>query len=146
MITPYFAHWALPGLLAHGDAAFVLDEYRLAWGWALDQGLTTWPEVFDLRWSHCHAWSGCPTWQLTRHLLGLQPRQDLGPGHCRLAVGHNPLNQAAGRVPFSGGTVDIEWTRTGSHLAYRLRADRDLVIDGRPLRAGQLLEVDLPGA
>ncbi len=146
MITPYFAHWALPGLLAHGDAAFVLDEYRLAWGWALDQGLTTWPEVFDLRWSHCHAWSGCPTWQLTRHLLGLQPRQDLGPGHCRLAVGRNPLNQAAGRVPFAGGAVDIEWTRTGSNLAYRLRADRELVIDGRPLRAGQLLEVDLPGA
>ena len=145
LITPYFAHWALPGLLAHGDAAFVLDEYRRAWGWALDQGLTTWPEVFDLRWSHCHAWSGCPTWQLSRHLLGLQPRQDLGPGHCHIAVGRNPLPSAAGRVPFAGGIADISWERHDQQLDFRLRADRDLVVDGRALPAGTTLELDLPG-
>ena len=144
LITPYFAHWALPGLLAHGDAAFVLDEYRLAWGWALDQGLITWPEVFDLRWSHCHAWSGCPTWQLTRHLLGFQPRQDVGPGHCEIAVGNNPLAHAAGRVPFAGGNVDITWRRSGQHLDYQLSADLDLVVDGLALRAGVPLELELP--
>ena len=79
LITPFFSHFALSALWEHGEADFVLDQYRTCWGWALDQGLTTWPEVFDLRWSHCHQWSGCPTWQLTRYVLGVWPRQDLGP-------------------------------------------------------------------
>jgi alpha-L-rhamnosidase len=37
-------------------------------------------EVFDTRWSHCHPWAGCPTWQMSRYLLGLHPRLDRGPG------------------------------------------------------------------
>ncbi len=78
LITPFFSHFALPVLWEYDEGEFVLDQYRSCWGWALDQGLTTWPEVFDLRWSHCHQWSGCPTWQLTRYVLGISPRRDLG--------------------------------------------------------------------
>jgi len=145
LITPYFAHWSLPGLIAHGDMDFVLDEYRRAWGWALDQGLTTWPEVFDLRWSHCHAWSGCPTWQLSRGLLGLHPRQDLGPGHCAVAVATNRLPGAAGRVPFAGGHCDIAWERRDGAIDYRLTPSVEITVGARVIGAGETVRMRLPG-
>ena len=59
-MTPYFCHFAFDALLQNGETDFVLSQYRKCWGWALDQGVTTWLEVFDTRWSHCHDWSGCP--------------------------------------------------------------------------------------
>ena len=65
---------------------FVLDQYRKCWGWILSEGRTTLLEVFDTRWSHCHQWSACPTWQLSRYGLGLHPRFDWGADHFDLAV------------------------------------------------------------
>ena len=50
-------------LFESGEADFVLDQYRACWGWALGEGRTTWVEVFDTRWTHCHQWAGAPTWQ-----------------------------------------------------------------------------------
>ena len=47
-------------------------------GWALQQS-PTWLEVFDVRW-RLHSWGGCPTWQLSRFLLGLAPF-DVGSRH-----------------------------------------------------------------
>lgn len=103
LMTPFFSHFALDGLWRGGHGDFVLDQYRRCWGWALNEGLTTWPEVFDLRWSHCHQWSGCPTWQLSRYVLGLSPRFDVGGDlyefhgkPCRLAW-------AEGRLPGKNG-------------------------------------------
>ncbi|EQD68886.1 alpha-L-rhamnosidase, partial [mine drainage metagenome] len=72
LITPYFSYYAFPPLIESGEMDFVLDQYRACWGWALDQGLTTQPEVFDLNWSHCHIWASSPTAQLTQYVLGLQ--------------------------------------------------------------------------
>jgi len=86
LISPYFCHFAFPPLIERGEMDFVLDQYRRCWGFALEEGRTTWIEVFDTRWSHCHQWSGCPTWQLSRYVLGLHPRFDLGPFHYLLKM------------------------------------------------------------
>jgi len=51
----------------------------------LDQGASTWWEVFDDLWSRCHLWSSAPTWQMSRYLLGLSPRFDWGDGQFDLA-------------------------------------------------------------
>ncbi len=122
LITPYFAHYALPLLIEHGEMSFVLEQYRKCWGWALGQGLTTWPEVFDLRWSHCHQWAGCPTWQLSRYSLGLQPRYDLGKHNYELKLFPGSLQKANGLVPLPGGegVIRIEWSRDRDGLRYHL--------------------------
>ena len=129
LITPYFAHFALPELIERGEMDFVLDQYRKCWGWALGDGRTTWLEVFDTRWSHCHQWAGCPTWQLSRHVLGLWPRADLGAGHFDLAPIVGSLRSASGRVPLpsSEQTINVSWHREGDELIYLLQTPTPLV-------------------
>jgi hypothetical protein len=122
LITPYFAHYALPLLIEDGQMSFVLEQYRTCWGWALRQGLTTWPEVFDLRWSHSHQWAGSPTWQMSRYALGLQPRYDLGKHHYELKLFPGSLQKANGVLPLPGeeGGIKIAWSRDHDGLHYHL--------------------------
>ncbi len=128
LITPYFAHYAFPPLIERGEMDFVLDQYRTCWGWALGEGRTTWVEVFDTRWTHCHQWAGCPTWQLSRYVLGLHPRFDLGRNHFVLNVKAGSLRSARGAMPLPDGSglVRVEWTREGGELHYRLVSDRPI--------------------
>lgn len=113
LITPYFAYYAFPELYATGETDFLLDQYRHCWGWALDNGLTTQPEVFDLGWSHCHVWAASPTAQMSKYLLGLQPQFNKGPNHFDLTLRPGTLAHASGAIPFPNGTgaVHIRWHR-----------------------------------
>lgn len=142
-MTPYFMHFALAALLDRSEVDFVLDQYRKCWGWALGEGRTTWLEVFDTRWSHCHEWSGCPTWQLTRYVLGLRPRFDLGADTYELAPRPGSLRSASGRVPIPGGeAVAISWTREATELKLCLSAPRSITVRlaGRELRGTEFTE------
>ncbi len=81
-------------------------------------------EVFDPRWSHCHQWSGPPTWQLTRYVVGLVPRFDLGARRFMLDPRPGSLMRAEGRVPVPGqdDQVLVAWTRDGGDLVVRIAA------------------------
>ena len=116
LMTPYFQHFAFAALLNHGETDFVLNQYRKCWGWALGDGRTTWLEVFDIRWSHCHEWSGCPTWQLSRYILGLRPRFDLGALVFDLNIQPGNLKKASGEFPIDGGAVHVQWTKVGKSI------------------------------
>lgn len=117
VLTPYFCHFSFAALLDNGEIDFVLNQYRKSWGWALKKGLTTWPEVFDLRWSHCHEWSGAPTWQLTHYVLGIRPRFDLGENTFEFAPTTGKLSRASGTYPLpKGGELKVGWTREGNRL------------------------------
>jgi hypothetical protein len=126
LVTPYFAHFALDALIRAGETDFVLDQYRRSWGWMLAQGLTTLAEVFDLRWSHCHQWSACPTWQMSRYLLGLCPRFDRGTGHYELELKPGSMRAASGVVPVNGtdDRIRIAWRRKGRSIRYTIDATR----------------------
>ncbi len=130
LITPYFAHYVFPLLIERGQMDFVLDQYRTCWGWMLDGGFTTLLEVFDTRWSHCHQWSGCPTWQLSRYVLGLNPRHDLRPRHYELCLTPGSLQHARGRVPLpEGGEIAINWRRTGAErIEYAIESPAPLTL------------------
>lgn len=130
LITPYFGHYALPELIEHGGMDFVLDQYRVCWGWALDDDRTTWLEVFDPRWSHCHQWAGCPTWQLSRYLLGLRPRFDLGEMHYDLSLHTGSLLQAQGTLPIAGRNevISLSWSKDAAGLHYTLRTPIPLTL------------------
>ena len=134
IITPYFAHYAFPPLIEHGQMDFVLDQYRKCWGWALEDGRTTWLEVFDTRWGYCHEWSGCPTWQLSRYVLGLQPRYDLGVDHFTMNLQPGSLPKAEGSIPIGmgKGMVHVKWTRERDGIHYRIETDRPIYVHGIP--------------
>lgn len=136
LITPYFAHFAFPALIERGELPFVLKQYRKCWGWALGIESGTWLEVFDPRWSHCHQWAGCPTWQLSQALLGLRPRFDLGERVFELAPRCGGLKSVCGTVPAPGGSVRVRWQRAGNKLAYSLESDAPLTLldGGKELR------------
>lgn len=128
LITPYFSHYAFPFLYENGEADFVLDQYRTCWGWALEEGRTTWVEVFDTRWSHCHQWSGAPTWQLSRYVLGLDPRFDRAINSFDLILHPGSLQQANGRIPLpSGECVSVAWSRENDEISYAVTAPEEAI-------------------
>jgi len=129
LITPYFFHFAFPPLIERGEMDFVLAQYQVCWGYLLDEGRTTLMEVFDPRWSHCHLWSGCPTWQLSRYVLGLRARYDLGPRLYILDLQPGSLRQAQGRIPLpDGGFIEISWKRVGNAIRYQLSSHTPITI------------------
>lgn len=135
LITPYFSHYTFPFLFENGEADFVLDQYRTCWGWALQGGRTTWVEVFDTRWTHCHQWAGAPTWQLSRYVLGLNPRFDRKINSFDLILQAGSLSHAEGKIPLpSGATVSVRWEQRDGTIAYTVTAP------------GEPVEVLLPGA
>lgn len=122
LITPYFAHYVLPLFIERGRMDFALNQFRRCWGdYMLGGDETTLIEVFDRRWSHCHQWSGCPTWQLTRYVLGLHPRFDEGAAHFAFRLEPGSLTRAAGAIPHpGGGWIEIAWNRTGDAIDYTI--------------------------
>ncbi|MFM1851696.1 MAG: hypothetical protein RIS54_1380 [Verrucomicrobiota bacterium] len=130
LITPYFGHYALPELIRHGGMDFVLDQYRTCWGWALGDGRTTWLEVFDPRWSHCHQWAGCPTWQLSRWLLGLRARYDRGEHHFDVELATGSLPAVSGAVPLPGraDAIQVAWTKSNDQLHFTLQSPVPLTL------------------
>ena len=130
LITPYFGHFALPELIEHGEMDFVLGQYRTCWGWSLGDGRTTWLEVFDTRWSHCHQWAGCPTWQLSRALLGLRPRFDLGAMNFDVSLATGSLTKVSGLVPVAGTNhvIKVAWNKDAAGLHYTLESPVPLTL------------------
>ncbi len=123
-ITPYFAHFSLAALAEYGDLEFVLGQYRSCWGWMLDQGATTWWELFDDRYSRCHQWSACPTWQLSRYVLGVQPAFLESADLIELRPAHGGLDWAQGQVPIADGAINVRWDREDDALRVRIQASR----------------------
>ena len=121
VMTPYFCHFAFAALLNQGQTDFVLNQYRKCWGWALGDNRTTWLEVFDTRWSHCHEWSGCPTWQLSRYVLGLKPRFDVASNVFDVAIQTGYLKHASGNFPLTEkDNVFVEWTKAAKGIKLKV--------------------------
>lgn len=125
-ITPFFGHFALSVLLEQGEDDFVFDQFRNCWGWMLQNGRTTCLEVFDTRWSHCHAWSTCPTWQLSQFVLGLRRRFDLGENHFGFNLHIGALQSATGRVPLQNGIAEISWRCEDAEIIYNVKSAQRL--------------------
>lgn len=144
LITPYFGHFSLSALIEHGGMDFVLGQYRTCWGWSLGEGRTTLLEVFDTRWSHSHQWGGCPTWQLSRYLLGLAPRHDLGAMHfdLSLATGSHPQATGTRPLPNRDEAITISWKKDSTHLHYTLETPVPLTLHLTPALGGGTVQVD----
>lgn len=115
--SPFFSAFVLEALAEQGYLEAVLEIIRRRWGRWLDEGHATWPEDWDAatHWglSLCHAWSGAPTYLLSRILLGVAP---LSPGWRRVLIAPRRagLTNAAGVVPTPHGDVAVSWTLDGA--------------------------------
>jgi len=122
IITPYFAFYSFPLLVENGEIEFVLEQYKKSWGWALQDNRTTWLEVFDPRWSHCHQWSGSPTWQLSKYILGLSAAYNQGKNTYELSFVKNSLAFAKGRIPVQGTDqfIEVSWQKKNGNILYSI--------------------------
>jgi hypothetical protein len=79
-------------------------------------------------------------------VLGLTPRFDLGMDVFDVNLLPGSLPGAAGRLPIPGGAIDIEWTRAGEGIDYRLRAPRPIQLrlppDARGVRETAVIAGD----
>ena len=102
-------------IICVGETDFVLNQFKTCWGWELNKGQTTWMEVYDTHWSGCHQWSACPTWQLSRWILGVKPHFDLDIDTYSFDIRTGSLTQAEGRIPYHNhtGAMHIKWNKNG---------------------------------
>lgn len=132
--TPYFQTFTFDGLFRFNECDFILQQMKQAWGWSMKQSNSTWLEVFDNRWEAVHSWSGCPTWQLTKYLLGLTPRFDIGTRHFEIDLHLGAVEQSCnGTIPSrDGDAIIIKWIRKGTIIHYTLELSEASFFFGLP--------------
>ena len=130
VITPYFSNYSMSVLINAGHGEKATDFWLTNWGWMLEKGATTWWEVFDDRWSHCHYWSGAPTWQLSRFGLGLHPQLNLEGSSVEIRVSDFGLPTMKGRIHLPiAGWVDVEWEhKTADEINYTIECSQEFTI------------------
>jgi hypothetical protein len=129
-ITPYFTNYSMPVLIDSGSGVSAADIWRTNWGWMLEKGATTWWEVFDDRWSHCHYWSGAPTWQLSRYGLGLHPQLNKEGSSVILRVSDFGLSSMKGRmhIPIAKW-VDVGWKHlSDEEISYSITNTKEFIL------------------
>lgn len=139
-VSVYFQTYALSALLRHGRVETALDIIRACWGPWLADGLTTWPEFWGDAplGTHCHAWSGAPTFALSRALLGVAPLEP-GGARVRIAPRTGGLRWVAGALPTPHGLLEVQWRRETNGLDLTLVIPDGVAAelpDGRRVAAG----------
>lgn len=122
--SPAYSFFIFQGLYALNLAGLAERLMRQGWGWMLAQGARTTPEFFQFTASHCHAWSACPMYYLSRYALGIN--FTLAPDFSIAWIDiRSDLDWAEGSfpIPGTGEKVDIKWQRRSEgRIAARVNA------------------------
>ena len=119
--TPYMRFYEMEALCRLGLRRKVLDEVRAYWGGMLDEGATSFWELYnpdekgDAKYamykrpfgkSLCHAWGASPIYLFGRYLLGVEPTK---PGYAEYLVAPDlgGLDWAEGTVPTPNGPISV---------------------------------------
>jgi len=110
MANTFFSHFVLEALARQGRVVTVMQQIRRRFGPMIARGATTLWESFEPTGSLCHGFSTSPTYQLSRHVLGVSPGQ---PGFRTIDVQPHlgDLSDAQGTVPTPHGDVTVELHR-----------------------------------
>ena len=128
--TPYMRFYELEALCRLGLRSRVLDEVRAYWGGMLDEGATSFWELYnpdekgDAKYamygrpfgkSLCHAWGASPIYLFGRYVLGVEPTK---PGYAEYVVAPDlgGLEWAEGVVPTPHGPISVS-VRDGAAVA-----------------------------
>lgn len=119
--SPFFYAYIFDALSSAGLGAEVVEIIRDKWGRMLDQGATTFWEVFEPEHhSRCHAWSASPLYHLTQVILGVTPA---APGWTQVRIAPIPLKleYARGAIPTPLGLLRVDWEQVSEdQLAMRI--------------------------
>ena len=119
--TPYMRFYELDALCRLGMTGRVLDEVRAYWGGMLDEGATSFWELYSpgekgvkkyamygrpFSKSLCHAWGAGPIYLFGRYVLGVEPTK---PGFAEYVVAPDlgGLEWAEGTVPTPCGPISV---------------------------------------
>lgn len=104
----FFAHFVYDAIAAAGKPGWVVEEIRERYGAMLAAGATTWWETFSPQASLCHGFSATPAYQLSRHVLGVQPAT---PSFEQVQIQPDPasLTWAKGTLATVRGDISVDW-------------------------------------
>lgn len=125
--TPYFTNYSMRLIIEELGLETAEDLWRTGWGWMLARDARTWWEVFDDRWSQCHYWTGAPTWQLSRFVLGVDATWHDGASATTIAVRPGGRDRAQGVIGvISGVLASVAWQRDDERsLRYEIDLPRE---------------------
>jgi hypothetical protein len=105
----FFSHFVYEGIIKAGGFAWAVRDMRANYGPMLESGATTLWESFTPNASLCHGFSATPTFQMSRHCLGVSP---LAPGYEVFAIAPEVggLSWARGTVETLSGPIRVEWS------------------------------------
>ncbi len=123
--TPYMRFYELESLCAMGEQSFVLKEMRDYWGGMLQNGATSFWELYNpaesgsehysmygrpFGKSLCHAWGASPLYLLGRYYLGVSPT---APGYSQYNIQPSlgDLQWMEGKVPTPQGDIEVYSSR-----------------------------------
>lgn len=140
--SPFFAFFLLEAYMQQGEQQEFLDLIRRDWGFMVEQGATTFWEMWSMKLpggrltrSHCHGWSGAPTFFLSTYVLGVIPAA-LGSKKVRIAPHPGDLAWCRGRVPTPSGPIEVQWeNRAGAPFVLRVTAPEGIDVEVEPPRA-----------
>lgn len=113
-----FSYYIFDGLYLLGLSGIAENLMRQGWGWALAQGIKTTPEYLDLDTSLCQAWSGSPTWHLSRNVLGVSFPAAPDLSKVRIEVKTGSLLFAEGSYPHPAGPIQVKWHMEEAHRIF----------------------------
>lgn len=124
----YFCHFLYTAYAKAERFDLALEHIRRFYRPMLDAGATTLWESFEPSASLCHVFSATPVYQLSSHILGVQP---LAPGFQRVRIAIQPcgMDEAEGEFATPQGLVLVHWMRAGSGVALTVEAPENVALD-----------------
>ncbi|KAF0182182.1 MAG: alpha-L-rhamnosidase N-terminal domain-containing protein [Hyphomonadaceae bacterium] len=115
LANTFFSHFVYEALARAGRLDLALALMRERYGGMASRGATTLWEGFEPHTSLAHGFSATPTWQLSRHVLGVMPA---APGFARVRIRPNlgDLDFAHGIFPTVNGDVAVAIKRVADDL------------------------------
>lgn len=147
--TPYGGFYVIDALYRKGYAATAEYYMKQYWGPMIRKhNDTAWENFGDGsdgggQGTLSHAWSGGPTYHMTRHILGA----DLGwpdytsPDTLHFEPQTNSVTWAKGVVPHSMGTITVDWRTEGDKLYFNCEVPDGIAWDVQP--RGMLADKEL---
>ncbi|MGH7010172.1 MAG: MGH1-like glycoside hydrolase domain-containing protein, partial [Caulobacteraceae bacterium] len=143
LANTFFSHFVYLALARHGRWADAVKLMRERFGPMLERGATTLWESFAPTASLCHGFSATPTYQLSRHVLGVRPDS---PGFSRLSFGPDlaDLSHAEGVVPVSAGDVEVHVEMDGERMVGRCRHPKEVEVRVDPAPGWTIVSQSAP--
>jgi hypothetical protein len=127
LAQPFFMHHVHRALVKAGRLEQMLTNIRERWGVMVERGPTLW-ELWQPIGSECHAWSGTPTFDLSRELLGVTALRD-GFEQVRISPRLVDLEWIRGRYPTPRGEIEVSLERRRGQLHLEVKAPPSITVE-----------------